>query len=269
MANAAFRSMSSQPQQEFPAHRTEDRQILSRSPCSNNPFSMISSRMILPTQSGPGAMLFLGMTNDGISIQINLYEPDTCPVLAIGDSNSGTTKLLQNMAMAAEGIHAASNVRFGIIGSHPESWLEVESNPGSLGYWPVRHDSTSQFIRGLVEWAKMPFHGQQVVILFIDDLDSVIHTSREVQEDIKWLLTNGGKYQVWTIASLDVSNAISVHPWLNLFKTQIFGYIHQPCLSRVNALDFPIDHEKPVPGQEFDIKKDGDWLRFWLPAPTT
>jgi hypothetical protein len=233
------------------------------------PPSTTLEEIINQNPSLPGDALMLGMANDGLPILLNLYETAPCPVLVLGDGGSGKTHLLQTLARATDLILDPSDIQFGVVTNYPDEWQVVDVSPGSMGIWSANHPSAQQFLQRMVDWAKQPTHGRQVMVLFLDDLASVINTSHEVQENIRWLLENGGKNQVWTVASLNVLRAVRMRSWLALFNTHIFGYIHQPSLARAITADTPSDFESLVPGLEFDIKQQDGWLRFWLPALKT
>jgi hypothetical protein len=253
-------------QKKKPFHRSPG---LVMSPEVTLPSAMTLEEIIAQNPSLPNDTLMLGMANDGLPVLLNLYEPAPGPVLVLGDSGVGKTSLMQTLARATDLILDPSDIQFGVVSNHPDEWQVLDASPGSLGVWPANHASAQDFIQRIADWAKQLNHGRQVMILFLDDLASIINTSFEVQENIKWLLLNGGKNQVWVVASLNVVRAIRMRVWLDLFNTHIFGYIQQPSMARALTSESLSDFESLVPGLEFDIKQQGGWLRFWLPAIKT
>ena len=233
------------------------------------PSAMTLEELIAQNPTLPNDTLMLGMANDGLPILLNLYEPAPGPVLVVGDSGVGKTSLMQTLARATNLIQDPSDIQYGVVTSNPDEWQTLDTSPGSLGVWPANHFSPQDFVQRITDWAKQPEHGRQVIILFLDDLASIINTSYEIQENIKWLLLNGSKNHVWIVASLNIVRAIRMRVWLDLFNTHIFGYIQQPSLTRALTTDSLSDFESLVPGLEFDIKQRGEWLRFWLPAIKT
>lgn len=225
---------------------------------------LIAQNPILPSNT-----LLLGMANDGLPILLNLDEPGPGPVVVVGDAGVGKTNLMQTLARATDLIQVPSDIQFGVVSNHPDEWQALDASPGSLGVWPASHPSAEEFIQRLADWARQQEHGRQVIVLFLDDLASIISASYQVQENIKWLLLNGSKNHVWVVASINVVRAIRMRVWLDLFNTRIFGYIQQPSLARALTSDSLSDFESLVPGLEFDIKQQGGWLRFWLPAIKT
>jgi hypothetical protein len=217
----------------------------------------------------PKDKLMIGMANDGLPILLNLDESTPEPILIMGDSSVGKTNLMQTIARASHLFQDPSDIQFGVVAGEPDEWGSIDVLPGNLGVWPANHYSAQDFIQRITDWAKQNEHGHQIIILFLDDLASIINASYEVQENIKWLLLNGSNNHVWIVASLNVMRAIRMRVWLDLFNTHIFGYIQQPALAQALTLKSPSDFESLVPGLEFDIKQHGGWLRFWLPAIKT
>jgi hypothetical protein len=214
----------------------------------------------------PRDSLMLGVAMDGLPILLNLNEPAPCPIVVIGEGGSGKTNLLKNLARATDLVQDPADIQFGVVTHFPDEWQALDASPGSMGVWPANHDSAFQFIHKIVEWARQPIHGRQVMVLFLDDLAALTNTSDQVQEDLRWLLVNGAGNQVWTIASLNIVRAVRMKAWLELFNTYIFGYIQQPSMARIITAGALSDFENLTPGSEFDIKQQDNWLRFWLPA---
>ncbi|MFH2038587.1 MAG: hypothetical protein ABIJ65_04045 [Chloroflexota bacterium] len=244
-------------------HRSPEVNFSSSKPL---PYTMALEEIIAQNPSLPNGTLVLGMVNDGLPILLNLYEPAPNPVLVLGDSGVGKTSLMHTLARASELVQDPSDIQFGVITDHPEEWQVMETSPGSLGVWPAKHPSSRDFLQRIADWGRQYKHGRQIIVLFLDDLSSIINNSYEIQENIKWLLLNGGENQVWIVASLNVLHAIHMRVWFDLFNTHIFGYIQQPSLAGALTKDNRSDFECLVPGMEFDIKQQGGWLRFRLPA---
>jgi energy-coupling factor transporter ATP-binding protein EcfA2 len=214
----------------------------------------------------PADSLLLGVASDGRPIVLSLTKTDPCPVVVIGEAGCGKTQLLQTLAQAIDLSQETPDIQFGVLTDHPDEWKTVDTLPGNTGVWPANHPSSREIIQSMVDWARQPEHGRQVKILFLDDLASVLNTGNDVQDNIRWLLENGGKNHVWVAASINVLKAIRMRKWLDLFNTQIFGYIQQPSIARAITTGYPSDFESLEPGLEFDIKQQEGWLRFCLPS---
>lgn len=222
---------------------------------------IISQNPCLPANS-----LLLGVAGDGRPIVLSLTETDPCPVVVIGEAGCGKTQLLQTLAQAIDLFQETPDFQFGVLTNHPDEWKTEDALPGNMGVWPATHPSSWQIIQGMVDWAKQTEHGRQVKILFLDDLASVLNTGKDVQDNIRWLLENGGKNHVWVVASINILKAIRMRRWLDLFSTQIFGYIQEQSIAGAITTGYPSDFESLEPGLEFDIKQQEGWLRFCLPS---
>src|SRR5689334_6989403 len=63
----------------------------------------------------PQAALFLGVANDGLPVLLNLLDPVPGPLLIVGDSESGKTRLLQVIARGVEKAQTSPNIKFVVL----------------------------------------------------------------------------------------------------------------------------------------------------------
>lgn len=229
-------------------------------------------------ESLPQDTLMLGMAADGLPVLLNLYELAPSPILVVGDRGSGKTALLQLLARSVDLCAAPTrsqdpgDVQFGVVSNFTDEWSSLEASAASMGIWPAFHSSAEGFIHNMLNWADRPLHGRQVLILLLDDLASMVNASYGAQQDLRWLLLHGPDKRVWTVATLNTLRATRLRPWLGLFRTHIFGFIHQPALAQTlmrstySAGDPQADLASMLPGLEFSLKQETGWLQFRIPT---
>lgn len=214
----------------------------------------------------------LGMAADGLPVLLNLYELAPNPILVVGDRGSGKTALLQLLARGVDLCTAPTrsqypgDVQFGVVSNFTDEWSSLEADASSMGIWPAYHSSAHGFIHNILTWADRQHHGRQVLILLLDDLASLVNASYEAQQDLRWLLLHGAEKRIWTVATLNTLRATRLRPWLGLFRTHIFGFIHQPALAQTLTGDRQADLASMLPGLEFNLKQENGWLQFQIPA---
>ena len=217
-------------------------------------------------ESPPQGALMLGVASDGLPVLLDLYDPAPCPILVVGDGNSGKTALLQLLARTADLLQEPGDVQFGVVTNFPDEWKSMEASAASMGIWPAYHSSAVQFLHDTVAWADGSTPGRQVQVLLLDDLASLVSASHETQEDLRWLLVRGPERRVWTVATLNAVRAVRLRPWLGLFPTHIFSFIHQPALAETLTGDPQAGLADLVPGLQFSLKQESGGLQFWLPS---
>ena len=217
-------------------------------------------------ESLPQSALMLGVASDGLPVLLDLYDSAPCPILVVGDGNSGKTALLQLLACTADLLQEPGDIQFGVVTNFPDEWESMEASAASMGIWLAYHSSAVQFLHDTVAWADGSTPGRQVQVLLLDNLASLVSASHETQEDLRWLLVRGPERRVWTVATLNAVRAMRLRSWLGLFRTHIFGFIHQPALTEALTGDPQAGLADLVPGLQFSLKQESGGLQFWLPS---
>jgi hypothetical protein len=214
----------------------------------------------------PRAALFLGVAEDGLPVLLNLLDPVPGSILIAGDAGSGKTRMLQTIARGVDHMHTPQDVQYGIITTHPDEWQELNTSQNCVQVFPSYKEDASVFLNSLASWAHSNHGEKQSVLLFIDDLSMVSKMDHEARQNLRWLLLRGPARRVWPIVTIDPRNVESVQAWLELFRTRCFGKIrdenHLHCLA--NSTDPEL--KSLLPGTEFAMREDRDWLKFWLPT---
>src|ERR1044071_3381134 len=213
----------------------------------------------------PQEALFLGVASDGLPVLLNLYDPVPGPVLITADPGTGKTGLLQTVALAAAKMHQPDDLQFGVLTNHPAEWNGLEDIPNNVGIFPLYHQSAEDFILSLASWAHGNKPSQQSVLLLLDDLEAASNLDFDARQNLRWLLLRGPARRVWPIITLNPSRMENIMPWLDAFRTRVFGTIqNQKQISQLDAVSAEL--ESLNSGSHFTIQEGDHWLRFWLPS---
>jgi len=213
----------------------------------------------------PDEALFLGVASDELPVLLNLHDANPGPLLVIGDSGSGKTAFLQMIAGAVESMHQPENVQFGTLTNHPDEWSGFTSVQNNVGVFPVHHRSAEDFILSLASWAHGNKSSRQSVLLLLDDLEVVTSMEIDAVQNLRWLLLRGPSRRVWPIITLNSNRIHKMEPWLEAFRTRIFGNMRDPNhIRKLNAENAQL--ESLASGSEFTMSEGDHWLRFSIPT---
>lgn len=213
----------------------------------------------------PDEALFLGVASDELPVLLNLHDSIPGPLLIIGDSGSGKTALLQIIANAIGSMHQPEKVQFGALTNHSDEWSGFESIQNNVGIFPIHHRSSEDFILSLASWAHGNKSSRQSVLLLLDDLEAVSSMEMDAVQNLRWLLLRGPSRRVWPIITLNSERIRNMEPWLDAFRTRIFGNVRNP--NHIRKLD--AEHarlESLTSGSEFTMSEGDHWLRFSIPT---
>ena len=218
----------------------------------------------------PHDALFLGAAYDGLPILLNLNDPTPGPILIAGDQGSGKTALLQTIAEATPLTHTPQDLQFGIITKHTQEWDGFEEIENCMGIFPAYQNEADSFILSLADWAHNNHREKRFALLLIDDLETIMEMDENVQQSLRWLLLRGPNRRVWTFVTLNAGRTNKVLPWLDAFRTRLFGVIEN---DRDAAAILPTRDAALhllQPGLEFILNENRQWVKFWIPpvSPT-
>ncbi len=214
----------------------------------------------------PSGALFLGAAYDGLPILLNLNDPTPGPILIMGDQGSGKTDLLRMIAQSTEEIHSPKEVQFGVISNHPKEWNGYEKNSNCMGIFPSYSNDADDFILSLADWAHHNRSEKRFALLLIDDLEAVTQMNDDVQQNLRWLLLRGPNRRVWPIVTLNAGRRSQVLPWMDAFRTKLFGAVKNLRSAEAILPASGADLHLLEPGQEFILYENRQWVKFWIPS---
>ena len=213
----------------------------------------------------PSEALFLGVASDELPVLLNLHDPVPGPLLITADPGAGKTVLLQTIALSAGVMHQPEDLQFGVLTNHPDEWKGFEAIPNNVGVFPLYNQSAEDFILSLASWAHGNKTSQQSVLLLLDDLEAASNLDFDARQNLRWLLLRGPARRVWPIITLNPNRIENILPWLDAFRTRIFGTMRdQRQIEQLNAVSAEL--ESLNSGSHFTLREGESWLRFWIPS---
>ena len=213
----------------------------------------------------PQEALFLGVAEDDLPVLLNLHDPVPGPILITADGGAGKTNMLQTVALAAGKMHQPEDLQFGVLTNHPDEWNGLEQISNNVGVFPLYQQSAEDFILSLASWAHDNKTSQQSVLLLLDDLEAASNLDFDARQNLRWLLLRGPARRVWPIITLNPNRMENIMPWLDAFRTRVFGRMQNPRhISQLDAVS--AEPESLHSGSHFTLKEGDHWLRFWLPS---
>lgn len=212
----------------------------------------------------PQSALFLGLAEDGLPVLLNLRDPAPGSLLIAGDSKSGKTTLLKNIARAVDHIHRPNDVEYTILTEHPDEWKGFEHSANCAGILSFQNRDTVEYFTTLVEWGHKNKNNSQSLLLLIDDLKAITQIT-DLHQQLRWLLMRGPAHNIWSIVTLNAQQNDSVKIWLEAFRTRLFGCIkNEQDVESMTGLQ-NLSFKDLLAGSQFAMHEGNTWLPFWVP----
>jgi hypothetical protein len=214
----------------------------------------------------PRQALFIGVASDGLPVLLNLYDPTPGPMLVIGDEGAGKTAFLRTIGRSLCLTHSESDVQYGVITIQPDEWKQLEKTGHHVGIFDVTQVGAQELVQSLASWAHSNRNTTQSVMILIDDLDAIVKMEADALQQFRWLLLRGPARRVWPIVTLRAEHYGEVLPWLENFRTRVFGRVMDPQFSQALGGDQKAGLDQLESGTQFTLRENDGWLRFWLPS---
>ncbi len=187
--------------------------------------------------------------------------------MIVGDNGCGKTNFLQTILSSATRAHSSHDLSYSIISSISSEWKTLQNTSHSVSLLSPSEPNALSCLRSLVEWAHSNKAEQQISLLFIDRIETLLEIP-ETQQDLRWLLLRGPSRRVWPIVTIQTSAAVSAsfQPWLEAFRTRLFGYIHDDHEAQMLTGVSKISFANLMSGFQFVMREGNHWLPFWIPT---
>ena len=215
----------------------------------------------------PHTALFLGLATDGLPILLNLLDPLPGPIMIVGDKGCGKTNFLRTILSSAARVHSSHDLSYSIISRNTSEWKTIQNISHSVNLLSPSEPNILSYLRSLVEWAHSNKGEQQISLLFIDRIETLLEIPA-AQQDLRWLLLRGPSRHVWPIVTVQTSTAVSgaFQPWLEAFRTRLFGYVHDDHKAQLLTGLAKISFANLISGFQFVMREGDNWLPFWIPT---
>ncbi|MBI5945468.1 MAG: hypothetical protein HY864_13960 [Chloroflexi bacterium] len=214
----------------------------------------------------PREAAFLGLAEDGLPVLLNLYDPIPGPILICGDQACGKTSLLQVITSASEQHHTPSEVQYSVITQYPNEWDGFRGHQNNAGIYATLDPTAEDLLQSLVTWAHNNKGNQQSILLIIDNLEPVTQLSQQTEQNLRWLLLRGPSRRVWPIVTINSHRAKTIEPWLDFFRTRLFGRTRNSNDSTLLTGNPNKALDDLTAGSQFTMREGSNWLNFWVPA---
>jgi hypothetical protein len=214
----------------------------------------------------PREALFLGLAVDGLPVLLNLLDPQPGPLLVAGDAGSGKTRLLRSIAQAVERGHRPQDVRVNVLSARPQEWASLDGAPHLESLASPRDPAAAGNLAALVERGHDKENAQEFRLLLIDDMHGMTHMGERALQHLRWLLLRGPARRIWPIVTLDSAHLEQLRPWLEAFRTRLFGHIESERIAQALAGQPGIAFQALMSGAQFAIREGAAWLNFWVPS---
>jgi hypothetical protein len=219
----------------------------------------------------PPQTAFLGVCEDGQPVLFDLTDHRVGPLLIMGDAGSGKTSLLKVMIQSAVAINSPSEINYVVFSQNKKDWQELTAEGLRTGHCLAdmikEPEETDEWLMRLSDMVEKRYNGKELsapLLVILDDLRFVVGADTSLRLNLEWLLKIGPSMHIWPAVTLRTADALAMGRWTSQFHTRFIGHMPNEGVNRL-GLHNGLDAEKLVPGKQFAIHVQEDWLTFKMP----
>jgi hypothetical protein len=220
----------------------------------------------------PERSVLLGLCSDSYPVLLDLKDSCTGPILVLGDSGCGKTRLMRLIVQTAMAYHSPHEVKFIVDPAAPGEWDDLIQAGMDSGHWLRTHsqsDSPADWIPHLAQVAEKRHNMQQShfsILILLDDASYIRSESTDFLRHFEWLCKMGPPVQIWPIVSLQTQDALTMGRWIRHFKMRLLGLMDDHAAERLGLHYSPGFQESETNETPFATWNKEAWLKFWLPG---
>ena len=187
--------------------------------------------------------------------------------MIVGDEGSGKTNFLRMISSSISRLYSRKEVSYVILSDNTTDWKNIELTNNCEDILSIREPRVVNYLNSMAAWTHANKGSQQIHLLLIDHLESLL-TVPEIQQDLRWLLLRGPSRHIWPIVTINSSIAVSelFRPWLGSFRTRLFGYMKDDRKAEILSGLSKISLSHLTAGDQYAMREGNDWLSFWIPT---
>ena len=271
VSNFAVRSVDTFPR-TLPGLISPRRRKIGRSTKGAIAPRAVSVGEMLPLASAlPENAVLLGCCADRLPFLMSMNDPEMGAILIRGDRGCGKTHQLQVVAEGAIQTHRPHELQITVICHDPSIWAPYQQERRFAkffqGVYAWYDPVVGDHIQRLTEMVEARRDGRQngpANLVILDDMVFVETLSFDAQVNLRWLLEYGAQSQVWLFAAMNNAQAQKLPFWLEVFRTQIFGWMKNGPKDPQIAQNSGPHPETLEPGT-FRAWTGRDWITYRLP----
>jgi len=149
----------------------------------------------------------------------------------------------------------------------PTRFYDIDPFSHSLEVWPVYQNDAVELVNE-ISWGIRYQEISRPLVLLIDGFETTLKMGKQAQDSLVNILVNGPRALVRPLVTMRFEMALKLPQWLEFFGTSIYGCItnreaieNLACLPGAPLQDL-------LPGVEFCLRQQSEWLKFRLPGLT-
>lgn len=178
----------------------------------------------------PREAIFLGVAEDGLPVLFNTADKSSPNIMVWDKTPKQGLRLLKVIADYLLHSHQGNRVEFLVLTRFPEDWGELNKygmgyngDTSCIGIIPFYSDLASRFIGHLCSWIENQNIAKNPIIILIDGIENVNHSSDKFQECFTKILFTGRMRSIYVVGTSKMKYYEEIKFWLRGFQHDIQG----------------------------------------------